>query len=308
MNIVSRLVREPLLHFVMIGAVVFALYAAFSADDDDVTRDRIVVTDGRLQQLAQIFTKTWQRPPTPQEMRGLLDAFIKEEVYYREAVKLGLDRDDTLVRRRMQQKMEFLTEPDETALAADDKTLQSYLEENRQDYRVEPELAFEQVFINPKSTQADANARAAEVLAALEAGGDPAALGDPTLLPKKLPLSPLSVIERDFGDSLAAYAARAKLNQWAGPVSSPFGMHLVRVSARTDSRDPALDEVRAAVLRDWRNLKREEHQAQAYAELRAKYDVILPERDAPEADRAAKQPPESDASDDDRDGSKGGES
>ena len=104
----SRLVREPLVHFLLIGAAVFGLHALVGGSQQE-QRDKIVVTEGRVHQLAQVFTKTWQRPPTTQELRGLIDAYVKEEVYYREALKLGLDRDDTLIRRRMQEKMEILT-------------------------------------------------------------------------------------------------------------------------------------------------------------------------------------------------------
>ncbi|ODR94981.1 hypothetical protein AUC70_04235 [Methyloceanibacter stevinii] len=259
----------------------FAAYAFFADGDETETRDRIVVTEGRVLQLAQVFAKTWQRPPTPQELRGLLDAYIKEEVYYREAVKRGLDRDDTLIRRRMQQKMEFLSEPGEDALAADDTALQAYLDDHKDAYRVEPKLAFEQVFINPKLSGGDANARATEMLQALKAGDDPAKIGDPTLLPRSVPLSPLRLVQRDFGDDFADDVLRAPAGEWIGPVESPFGLHLVRVAKRVEAYDPKLDEVRDAVRRDWRNLKRQEHQADAYNKLRAQYDVVLPELKSP---------------------------
>ncbi|WP_083240347.1 hypothetical protein [Methyloceanibacter methanicus] len=211
MRLISRLAREPLVHFILIGAAVFAAYALL-ADGEPDTRDRIVVTEGRARQLAEVFARTWQRPPTPQELRGLLDAYVKEEVYYREAVKFGLDRDDTLIRRRMQQKMEFLSEPGEDVLAADDVALQAYLDSRKDAYRVDPKLAFEQVFINPKSDEGDADRRAAELLEDLKAGGDPADLGDPTLLPKDMALSPLRAIERDLG---AAFAKALSLRRRA---------------------------------------------------------------------------------------------
>ncbi|MGB6907241.1 MAG: peptidyl-prolyl cis-trans isomerase, partial [Methyloceanibacter sp.] len=137
MTFLSKIAREPLVHFVLIGAAVFGLYALVSGDERDNARDRIVVTEGRVQQLAQVFAKTWQRPPGPEELRGLVDAYIKEEVYYREALKLGLDRDDTLIRRRMQQKMEFVTEPGDALLQPDDATLQAYLDDHKADFRVE---------------------------------------------------------------------------------------------------------------------------------------------------------------------------
>lgn len=281
MSVLGRLIREPLVHFVLVGAAVFAAYALFADGDEAETRDRIVVTEGRVLQLAQVFAMTWQRPPTPQELRGLLDAYIKEEVYYREAVKRGLDRDDTLIRRRMQQKMEFLSEPDEEALTADDVALQAYLDDHKDAYRVEPKLAFEQVFIDPKRYDGDAEARATKMLQALKAGDNPDEIGDPTLLPQSVPLSPLRAVERDFGDDFASDVLRAPVGEWTGPVESPFGLHLVRVTKREQGYDPKLDEVRDAVRRDWRNLKREEHQADAYDKLRAQYDVVLPELKSP---------------------------
>lgn len=281
MRVLGRLLREPLVHFVLVGAAVFAAYSLFADGDETETRDRIVVTEGRVLQLAQVFAKTWQRPPTPQELRGLVDAFIKEEVYYREAVKRGLDRDDTLIRRRMQQKMEFLSEPGEEALAADDTALQAYLDDHKDAHRVEPKLAFKQVFIDPKRSDGDAEARAAEMLQALKAGGNPDEIGDPTLLPQSVPLSPLRAVERDFGEDFAKDVSVAPEGQWAGPITSPFGLHLVRVAKREEGYDPDLDEVRDAVLRDWRNLKRQEYQADAYDQLRAKYEIVLPELESP---------------------------
>ena len=173
MAFLHRIVREPMVHFLLIGAAIFALSAWFGGKDETAPRDRIVVTEGRIRQLAEIFTKTWQRPPTAQELRGLVDAHIKEEVYYREAVKVGLDRDDTVIRRRMQQKMEFLTEPSEDALAATDADLEAFLAAHRAEFHVAPKLAFEQIFINPQRSEEPVAARAEKLLK--EAAATPAA-------------------------------------------------------------------------------------------------------------------------------------
>ena len=145
------------------------VYALLSSDDREEARDKIVVTEGRVRQLAQVFAKTWQRPPTPEELRGLIDEFIKEEIYYREAIKLGLDRDDTLIRRRMQQKMEFLTEPADELLVADDVTLQAFLDANKAEFRIEPRIAFRQVFLNPDKAGEPAVIRAKQTLDVLKA-------------------------------------------------------------------------------------------------------------------------------------------
>ena len=279
MTFLSKVIREPLFHFVLIGAAVFGLHALIAGDDGEDARDRIVVTEGRVQQLAQVFTKTWQRPPTPEELRGLIDSYINEEVYYREALKLGLDRDDTLIRRRMQQKMEFVTEPSDELLRADDSDLQAFLDANKAAFRVEPRFAFDQVFLNPKKPGAPALGRAKQMLEALKATEDQAVLtrlGDATLLPVSMPLSPFSVIVSNFGKAFAANLTDLSENKWAGPIESPYGLHLVRVTARVDGYDPELAQIRDGVAEKWRAQKRDAFQAQVYDQLRAKYEVVLP--------------------------------
>ncbi|HXV24583.1 MAG TPA: peptidylprolyl isomerase [Alphaproteobacteria bacterium] len=273
----------------MIGAGVFGLYALVAGGEREDLRDTIVVTEGRVQQLAEVFAKTWQRPPTQDELRGLVDAYVKEEVYYREALKLGLDRDDTLIRRRMQQKMEFVTEPSDEALKPDDDALQAYLDGNKDAFRVEPRIAFDQVFLNPKKVGAPAADRAKQTLEALKASapGNGSELGDPTLLPAAIELSPLSAIARNFGEAFATNLADLPDNEWAGPFKSPYGLHLVRVTKRVDGYDPKLAEVRDAVMQAWRTEQREAFQAKAYGDLFAKYEVVLPaaedEASSPEA-------------------------
>jgi len=279
MSFLARLVREPLVHFILIGAAVFAVYALVRGGSEE-ERGRIVVTEGRVAQLAQIFTKTWQRPPTKKELRGLIDAYVKEEIYYREAIKLGLDRDDTLIRRRMQQKMEFLTEPADNLLKAGNAELEAFLEANREEFRVPPRIAFTQAFVNPEKKNEDepAESRAGKILAALRSGSDQVSseLGDPTLLPANVPLSSSKMIARDFGDDFASALLSLPKGEWAGPVPSPFGLHLVRVTERLDGSDPPLAEVRDAVEQKWRTWKREQFQDEVFKGLRAKYDVVLP--------------------------------
>jgi PPIC-type PPIASE domain len=279
----SKVIREPLVHFILIGAVVFAANALIGNNADE-PRDRFVVTEGRVQQLAQVFAKTWQRPPTTEELRGLIDAHIKEEIYYREALKLGLDRDDTLIRRRMQQKMEFVTEPSDELLVADDAELRAFLEAHKSEFRVEPRIAFQQVFLNPKKADEATIIRAKQTLEALKASGSsdvPSDLGDPTLLPASTPLSTLSSIGRNFGEVFGQSLTDLRENEWAGPIESPFGLHLVRVTERVDGYDPKLEEIREMVEQKWRTQKRDEFQKQAYDQLRAKYDVVVTSGESP---------------------------
>jgi hypothetical protein len=289
MSFLARIIREPLVHFLLIGAAVFALFAFTTRGEQPAPpRDRIVVTSGRIQQLAEIFTRTWQRAPTLQELHGLIDAYVKEEVYYREALKLGLDRDDTLIRRRMQQKMEFLTEPGEDVLAATDAELEAHLAANRSDFHVEPRIAFQQIFINPQKSEQPAAVRAAEVLGAARSA-PPAAdfrgFGDATLLPPAMPLAPLSLIDRNFGEGFGERLTQLRENVWSGPVTSPFGLHLVRITERREGYDPALDAVRKAVELRWRAARRDAFRQAEYQRLRDKYEVVVP--DVPPGTEAA---------------------
>jgi hypothetical protein len=287
MSVLAKLVREPLVHFVLIGAAVFGLYALIGGEEP---RDKILVTEGRMQQLAEVFTKTWQRPPTTEELRGLVESYVKEEIYYREALELGLDRDDTLIRRRMQQKLEFLTEPAEELLRADDTTLEAYRHANKAAFRVEPRVAFEQVLFKPRKSALERSKRALETLQAAEPGDIPSGVGDPTLLPQSTSLSPLGVIAQSFGAAFAANLSDLREHEWAGPIESPYGLHLVRVTARVEGHDPDLAEIRDAVEQKWRDAKRDAFQKQAYDALRAKYDVVLPPAETGTSDKAEAAP------------------
>ena len=279
MSFLARIVREPMVHFLVIGAAIFVLSARFGGEQAAAPRDRIVVTEGRIQQLARIFTRTWQRPPTAQELRGLVDAHVKEEVYYREALKLGLDRDDTMIRRRLQQKMVFLAEPSEDALAATDTELKAYLAAHQAEFRIEPKLAFEQIFINPQRSKQPVDERTEKLLTEVSAAPsdtDLRGLGDTTLLPHAMRLAPVSVIDRNFGKDFGEQLVQLPPNVWSGPIRSAYGVHLVRVTERREGHDPPLADVRAEVERKWRDAQRAAFRKAEYERLRSKYEIVLP--------------------------------
>ena len=142
-----KLLREPLVHFLVLGAGLFLLFGLVG-DSNVAPADRIVVSSGRVAQLTQIFTRTWQRPPTEQELAGLIEDHVREEVYYREALAMGLDRDDTIVRRRMRQKLEFVTDDLVAAVTPTEEQLETYLRENPEAFRVPTRLSFQQIYFN----------------------------------------------------------------------------------------------------------------------------------------------------------------
>jgi hypothetical protein len=265
---VTGLFREPLLHFLVGGAVLFAVYAQVSGPGD-VPRDRIVVNEARVASLVQSFDRTWMRPPSAEELAGLIDDYVTEEVLYREALALGLDRDDLIVRRRMRQKLEFLHEGLAEA-EPDDASLRAFLVENPDRFRVPSRTTFEQVFV--ARGQGDAEVRVAEVAAQLRAGGDPLSTGDPTLLPGRLDEALPTRIAGSFGEPFARALAGVPLDAWTR-VESSFGLHLVRVSAREPERAPPFEEIRRAVTLEWAAEQRAEARRRLHKELRGRYEV-----------------------------------
>lgn len=276
----SRLLREPLVHFLLGGALLFALYGSPPATGPE----RIVVDGARIEQLVLGFTRVWQRPPTADELAGLVDDFVREEVYYREALAMGLDRDDTIVRRRMRQKLEFLSEDLAALETPDDATLEAWLAEHADAYRIEPRAALAQVYVSRERHGEDTEATARRWLAALRSGEAADTLGDASLLPETLPLSSAREIARHFGDAFAASVLELAPGEWEGPVASAFGLHLVRVESREPGRAPSLDEVRSAVERDWASAEREKANEAFYQALRGRYEVTV---EMPEPEEAS---------------------
>ena len=275
-----RILREPLLHFLLLGLALFAYYGRVAPDDDG--EQHIVVTQAAVDLLATQFEATWSRSPSPVELRGLVDSYIRDEILYREGVTLGLDRDDAVVKRRVRQKLDVLFEESAAQQPATDADLQAYLDAHPAPFRQPAIVSFEQVYFG---SDAVSQQRLDQARAALARGADPATLGQATLLPGRQDAMPLDLIARDFGAQFAEQLAEAPVGEWSGPVTSGFGAHLVRVNARESARAPALADVRAAVAREWENERRQQAHATALAKLRERYEVeiqaVLPAVSAP---------------------------
>ncbi len=269
--------REPLLHFLVAGAGLFLLFDIVS--EPEATGDeQIIVTSGHIEHLASLFVKTWQRPPTDVELRGLIDSFILEEVLYREAIAIGLDQDDTIIRRRLKQKMEFLVD-DFSAADPSDTDLQKFLDDNPDRFRIDARISFEHVYL----VDADSNAIDA-MLAALQSGEplDPGAAVPSGLLPRRFADASETSIGGQFGDSFKNAVFALDVDQWTGPVESPFGVHLVKVEQIEERRVPSLAEIRNVVARDWLADRRRSAQEALFDQLKAKYSITIEEYAAPD--------------------------
>ena len=285
---IGKFLREPLVHFLALGAVVFLLFH-FNANRDAPQEDKIVVNRGKVEHLVTGFSGIWHRPPSQQELDGLVEDYIREEVLYREALAMDLDKDDTIVRRRMRQKIEFLTEDASAVAAPTDQDLQSWLDKHPEEFRIEPAIAFSQVYFNASRRGESASAAASKALAQLNGAGKNIAapeLGDTTMLPHELPLSSVGEVARVFGDEFARQIAQLEPGRWVGPVQSGYGWHLVHVSERTKGRSRLLLEVREAVRREWMAARRKEIADAIYSKMREKYAVVV-EGPRPQADATA---------------------
>jgi hypothetical protein len=241
-----KLLREPLVHFLAIGALMFGVY--FVVSDRSRDPETIVVGRGEIGMMTAVFERTWKRAPTPDELKDLIDGYVRDEVLYREGVALGLDRDDQLIRKRVRQKVEYLAESMHGVPEPSEAALQGYLDKHGQQYAIPARLTFRQVYLGTN----DADAKV--LLAQLHKLGDSdaaAELGVATQLDARMEEAPTFDIERVFGTKFAQALVAMPLDEWSGPLASEYGLHLVRVSGRIEQHKPALDEVREFVKRDW---------------------------------------------------------
>jgi hypothetical protein len=270
-----KVIREPLLHFLLLGAAIFVVYGVATRHKTDKP-GQILVTQGTIENLVTGFTRTWQRPPTEEELQGLVRDYIREEAAYREALALGLDRDDMIVRRRLQQKIEFLSDDLANRTDPSDMDLQRFLDAHSGLFQSEPLFSFRQIYFNPQLHGGNLHRDITRTLEHLQRDGpraNTADLGDPFLLEPSFEKVSLSDVKRTFGDQFASALVALRLGMWQGPVDSGYGTHLVFVAQRSDARLPALDEVRDQVRREWLAAKRKEATEKFYQAILSRYKV-----------------------------------
>ena len=282
-NLLKKAVREPLLHFLILGIAIFVAYSLVSKGSV-VEGGKIVITQGQLASTWESFTQTRQREPNAEEWKGLIRERVREEVYYREALALGMDKDDLIIKRRLQQKMEFVSDDVAAQIQPTDDELTAYLQAHPDSFRVEQRFTFRQVFLNPEKHGQFLQRDATRLLANLSQTGsktDISALGDPIMLDHKFDAVPASEIAKQFGGNFAVALAGLPIGQWRGPVESGYGVHLVFVNERVPGSMPELSAVRDAVRREWENARRLEANDQFYNMLLKHYTVTIESPEPP---------------------------
>lgn len=264
-NWFKQALREPLVHFLAAGSALFLLMGQFGSED---SLDRsITINEAAVSRLASEWEQTWRRPPSVEELDNLIRDNIKEEVYFREAMRLGLDADDPIIRRRLRAKMEFLATAEIQNMEPSDATLTAYYAANKVRYAQNPTYSFDQQFLGEDEDIAEAS------VAALTDG-------------KPVQTQPLSVaasmenaawdsIARQFGDEFPQSLSALPQGRWSGPIRSGFGWHAVRVRKVIASNTPPMSDIRQRVSNDWQSETQATREAAAYQALLDGYTVRI---------------------------------
>jgi len=275
----TRLFNEPLFHFLILGLAIYAGYAWLNPENADGGELIIRVGEGERAWMWTSFEKRWKRPPTADELEGLTKEYVRETAFYREALAMGLDQDDTIVRRRLAQKLEFLVQDLIDVAPATDEELEAYFEEHRVDYRQPELITFTHAFVDPDKRGAETESHAVAVLEGLKEADDPTSgakeLGDPFMLQLYYPERTEADISKLFGGRFAQSISDLSVGTWQGPVLSGYGMHLVYVHGREAFPEPAFADVRDRVADDWAAAKREELNAEYRDRLLEKYTIVV---------------------------------
>ena len=267
--------REPLVQFLAIALVLFGANQLINGSESSGPAELITVSKGRVSQIADSYRLLAGRPASPAELQALVADFADEEIAYREAVALGLDAEDTIVRRRMRQKLEFLAEDAQASEEPSDAELATWLREHAPRYRLPPRISFRQVMASSDTQGTQARRAALAMLDRLRAGADPTQVGDPSMLPSMLPATTQDGVAALFGNEFAA-AVFAHIGEgWFGPIASPLGTHAVLIEAREPAREPAFVDIRSKLRSDWIEAQRRAKLEAFQARLREQYRVVI---------------------------------
>ena len=281
-SLLKRWLREPLLHVLLIGATLFVVYYALNPGAGQLQdSNRIAITADDLAQMRLAWMAQWQRPPTPEEMRNLLDGKIREEVLSREAVALGLDKEDTIIKRRLAQKMEFVMEDVSALRGPADDELKRWFAQNAQRFATPSLVTFRHLYFSPDLRGVHARDDAMEALRKLAGKTEEASelqkLSDSFMFQDFYAERSPDQVAGIFGTAFAQGLLRLEQRKWQGPVESGLGWHLVWVESTMPGRVPSFEEAQAWVKSEWSDEQRAESKRKLFDHMKARYQIVLPE-------------------------------
>ena len=273
---VKTLLREPIVLFILIGSVIYLLQALVFNTNPSASK-QIIVSSDQLKQLENGFSSTWMRPPTEIELEGLIANYIRNEVFYREALAMGLEENDQVIRNRLRQKLELLMDNMASVNVPSQQMLEAYLQENADDFKGDYQVSFIQVFVNPEE-HSDPQNVALNLLKQLQEGARPEDLGDATLMGYSFPDYSQTDVGRRFGSDFSRQVIHVESDEWSGPLYSGMGLHLIRIDHFENGTMPELSEIRSRVEREWMARQKSKLKAAAYEKLLEGYDVVIEEK------------------------------
>lgn len=272
---ISKLLKEPLFHFIILGGLLYL--ASVMSGYDDAQTQRIVVSEGQIRHLATLYKKTWQRKPTREELQALIQEYIKGQAAYYEGMSMGLEKDDVVVTRRLRQKVDFIAEESLERPAVTDDVLQAYLQKNPDKFLAEPTLSIRQVYFEPGYQGSTAVAKIEKVLAELIKNPDEAIeeLGQRYVFKPYYINQSLTGLKHVFGKDFVDALLKAKTGVWTGPFKSSFGSHLAYIDKKQEAYLPELSIIYDKVFNEWQNSLREQSLDLYYAELLKRYPATV---------------------------------
>jgi hypothetical protein len=266
--------KEPLFHFLMIGVAIFVVFSIANKEETDGSGNKIVVSSAEIKRLSDSWSKRRNRPPSVNEFRDLIDAYVKEEIYYREALSLGLDQNDTIIRRRLMQKMEFLSDDLAELSQPDEAELNKYFVANKNKYQFPARISFTHIYFSLDKRGAGALEDSKRVLADLDAPRAPE-LGDRFMMAYDFVHETPLDVTRTFGSGFAEQLFTLETNTWQGPIASGYGFHLVRIREKTDARTPELASVIENVRTDFMFEQRQKTNKEIYEKFKERYEIVV---------------------------------
>lgn len=279
-RLMKRWLREPLLHFLLIGMLLFGIYAYLNRGRTGTQSSKqIVLSLDELRTMTAYFQSQWHRPPTPQEFQSMVEDKIKEEVLYREGLAMGLDKDDTIVKRRMAQKVQFLSEDVAAAHEPSSAELKAWFDKNTDKFALPSRYSFRHIYFSPDKRGKNAFNDAGQALTKIAGQPEDSSLitqvADRFMFQDYYGDRAPSAIAKEFGPQFAVALEKLKPGSWQGPIESGYGWHLVFVDTVIPGRIPAFDEVESDVKTAWLGEQKALTWDKAYKEMRAKYTVLL---------------------------------
>ena len=280
-NKFTRLFKEPLIQFLIIGAAIYGAYSMFGTPEENFRDTLVHVDSNRINAFISEWESRWNRPPTREEIDGLIQSYIKEDVLYRQAVSMGLNEDDPITRRRMAQKLEFLTSDLAMMVQPAEGVLEQYFADNAEAYRTPDLMTFSQVFFDPDSREDSTLEDAADALVILQAAGVPTEesmqVGDGFMLQSDFVSVTATEAARQMGTGFVEAVVQLSPGSWHGPVLSGYGVHLVYMYSYEKSPPAVFEDVQAAVLENWQFEQREQFNADFLENLKTRYEIVIDE-------------------------------